>query len=637
VLSFREHMWDQFELLWKRRVEPSRRQLEAFVVCLRDRAQLERQYAKGLERALGRMQPEVEQGGVPVAMEALAHNMRSRCEQSLQLADEVEQDVAVTVEAMLRQHSEVSKRVLADGQRLTRHWQEARRSHDQLAARYAQVGAEAEACAGECLHAAPARPAEWKRLAERSVALSRQAATVEREYYKAVQRLNSAAELHGRQMGLVLGALQDMEEKRALCFRDAAMKIAVYDTSWLRNMQYDLDSAVQAVESADTAAELQEFIRTHQSQAQPPSKLSAQAYWDLPTFGQVAEGKAPATVAIAASPAVQQLQAVRPLCAALLAPEAAAFEAAASGSLREEESLESIRQALGPKEVPEGQAAAINPEEHGEGQCGGSPAAYRTSLCTALREEIQARGPPRRDGDQPVPSEDLPSVRISSPAFEAAVSLFLAALDGCDRSGDAWNGRDLMVLAQKIQCQSEDGRTVDVLLKVYNHPLWSRVTFWEDMLLVGIAEAYSLQALARRSAAAGTEHREAAMTAFLQRYVGYMVALGIKAEQAQGCVQRTLRKHQHLLGQCAEAYVELLRGSAPDSTAGGAAAAGDGADAPAAASLGDSGTATPGEAVSTAAAPSAAPAAAPSVAASAKPAEGAAGAIATAAPVAVAE
>ena len=27
-----------------------------------------------------------------------------------------------------------------------------------------------------------------------------------------------------------------------------------------------------------------------------------------------------------------------------------------------------------------------------------------------------------------------------------------------------------------------------MLLRVYNHPLWSRVTFWEDLLLAGLAE-----------------------------------------------------------------------------------------------------------------------------------------------------
>lgn len=57
-----EHLWDRFELIWGSRISPSRKMLEAredffgffsptlnrqgFVCCMRERAQLERQYAR---------------------------------------------------------------------------------------------------------------------------------------------------------------------------------------------------------------------------------------------------------------------------------------------------------------------------------------------------------------------------------------------------------------------------------------------------------------------------------------------------------------------------------------------------------------------------------------------------------------
>ena len=49
------------------------------------------------------------------------------------------------------------------------------------------------------------------------------------------------------------------------------MKIAVFDTSWLRNVQYDIDSGVQALE-ADDVEELQSFMRQHRSEASRPSR-----------------------------------------------------------------------------------------------------------------------------------------------------------------------------------------------------------------------------------------------------------------------------------------------------------------------------------------------------------------------------
>ena len=41
-----EHLWDRFELIWGWRISPSRKMLEGFVCCMRERAQLERQYAR---------------------------------------------------------------------------------------------------------------------------------------------------------------------------------------------------------------------------------------------------------------------------------------------------------------------------------------------------------------------------------------------------------------------------------------------------------------------------------------------------------------------------------------------------------------------------------------------------------------
>merc|ERR1712186_142449 len=88
-------------------------------------------------------------------------------------------------------------------------------------------------------------------------------------------------EAHQGSMRPVLSCLQDMEEKRGLCFHDTAMKIAVYDTSWLRNVQYDLDGGVQAMESKEPTEVIQEFIAQHQSQAATPAPLVLQSYSQL--------------------------------------------------------------------------------------------------------------------------------------------------------------------------------------------------------------------------------------------------------------------------------------------------------------------------------------------------------------------
>merc|ERR1719282_251387 len=467
----------------------------------------------------------------------------NRAEQSLHLADEIEQDVVATMEAMLRQHSEVSKRVFTDGQRLTKHWQEAYQSFEQLSSDHTKACSEAEEGARQCISGASSRPGDWKKLADRSVALSRHATDVEREYNKAIQRLNTMTQIHERQMGHVLSALQDMEEKRARCFHDTAMKMAVYDTSWLRNVQYDLDSAVKAVEEVDNSADLQEFIKKHHTQAPSPSQFHGQPNWELSHIAEKGLVKRDNEAIV-----VNKVKVIRPLLQAILSSEVSGV---ANLGNDQEALIELCRNLQGVDHVEDVVDAV------GSDGCEGSrvAATCRTAFCLALREEIQTRI--FSDPNQSPAAEDLPSLHVGSTTFTAIVSLFKAALDGCDRENDAWNGRDLLVLSKSIQSTCSEGIEKDVLLQVYTHPLWSRVTFWEGALLVGIAEAHS-QSTSLRSSTAGIFEPHKAMTTFLRRYVDYMVALGIKREQAHGCVQRTLAKHTQLLGPMAEAYAKML-------------------------------------------------------------------------------
>jgi len=534
-------------------------------MCLRERATLERQYGKAMARAVNRATGAFEDGDLPVILDAVTYSMRNRSEHSLRLADELDQDVAPTIESMLRQHSEVSKKVFADGNRLSRHLQEAQRAHDQLARRYAQVCSSAEDAARECLEAFAVRPTDWKRSAERSMALSREASSAEQEYCKAVQRLNAAADVHGRQMGNVLAALQDMEEKRALCFRDAAMKIAVYDTSWLRNVQYDLDSSVQTIESSDAADEIQEFIKQHRTLAPPLSRIPPLRFWEVAAGNDVQRPAATQGEGAGRRGTCKEVarhtEAITPLLRSLLVRPEPGGEAMPE---RDSTKLEQLRQILAAGDADRSNGGPTTALENTGPLSVDLAAPRRRALCESLQAEIQAMACGSKVGEirAEVTAAELPTVQVEKAPFDALVSLVSAALDGCDRDGDAWNGRDLMVLSQKIQCQTEDLKAVDVLLKVYNHPLWSRVTFWEDVLILAVTEAQALQAIQRRSDRAGADRLEVATTAFLQRYVGYMTSLGIKADQAKACVQRTLRKNAQLLGQATEAYVNLLQDTA---------------------------------------------------------------------------
>eukprot|EP00435_Cladocopium_sp_Y103_P020393 s1298_g5.t1 len=91
-LTFREHLWDRFDVIWGWRMGPSRRMLEGFVCCMRERAQLERQYARGLLHSVTKLQQTTSEGAVPLPLEAVVSNLRHRAEQCAVLAEELDQE-----------------------------------------------------------------------------------------------------------------------------------------------------------------------------------------------------------------------------------------------------------------------------------------------------------------------------------------------------------------------------------------------------------------------------------------------------------------------------------------------------------------------------------------------------------------
>jgi hypothetical protein len=249
---------------------------------LRSRAELERKYAESLVGFGVEANLQPKQNSVHAAVESTIVAFRNRGEQSFKLADDIEQDIVVSFEAVLEQHRQVAKRILADAQLLMKYVQERRRSHEKAARRYGSRCAEAEAVAQDCLQGLSLPTADRLKLGQQAVQLSQRARVAEYEYYNTIEQANRAQGLYEKQMPHILETLQDMEEKRGQCLRDGLRKLAVYDLSWLRNMQYELDATAKTAEDADGNEELQQFIRSFLNvPAEGPAfgtRHSAQAY-----------------------------------------------------------------------------------------------------------------------------------------------------------------------------------------------------------------------------------------------------------------------------------------------------------------------------------------------------------------------
>mmetsp|Transcript_35955 Transcript_35955/g.84218 ORF Transcript_35955/g.84218 Transcript_35955/m.84218 type:complete len:704 (+) Transcript_35955:58-2169(+) len=535
-LGHREHLRDQFEFTWRHRLEPAHRLVDQLLACLRSRAILERQYAASIMQLSQEVNLDGRSGSVHEAMDAAMVNFRSRGEQSMELADEIEEDIVVTLETTIAQHREVAKQILADMQRISRFCQEALLAHEKAARQYGSECAEAELVANEFLHGASLRPVDRTKVAMRGVVTSKRARMAEHEYYQSIEQANRAQSMYDQHMPVILEALREMDEKRERCIRDCLMKLCVYEASWLRNLQYDLEAAMKTSEIADADADVKQVYEQHASDKQavkPAPELVPRGYWEIPKLRGPPPNPKATRVRLEGEVMVsQQVEVMQPL----------------------------LRRILTEKPLTKVDEVKIEVEPL---QYGLVDLCRRAAFCRAMQTEVMTAAP---EGVRDLDS--APSLCITQEALEIVAQLIKAALDGCNQPpGDAWNGKHLIQISRLFHAESESGKTVSLLSLVYSHPLWSRVTFWEEVLLIAVCEAFGIEAKLRRTMSPGFQFQQVTMTTFLKSFMQYMLSFGIRPEQARHSVQQSLRKHVPLLGPAAEVYSAQLLATLPPSSA----------------------------------------------------------------------
>jgi len=324
------------------------------------------------------------------------------------------------------------------------------------------------------------------------------------------------------------------------------MKLAVYETSWLRNLQYDLEAVVKISEDSDACKDLQTFIQQHMEQGEQKKKgfqLTPQAYWSCGKQKELPGSTPTAKQQYDVQKLIKRFmdEELQPPLHALLAADAATS------------AVEDWSQRL--------QQLRLNITD----------ARRRAGLCQVLRTELLAREPQGTDID------NAKGITIPQATLDALAPLMKAALDACDEQSDTWCGRDLMVVVNLIRMEGDDGKQISLLARVYNHALWNKVTFWEEVLILGLCEAHAAEAVWRRTLPPGSQFTTPAMTAFLQHFLGYMMAFGISFDQARNSVWATLRKNTPLLGASCKPYANLLlQAYEAQATAAGAGGSGGG-------------------------------------------------------------
>ncbi|CAD7957218.1 unnamed protein product [Amoebophrya sp. A120] len=321
--SFRKHMFAHANTLLKR--NHTRQTLEDFASLMQKVADMEDRYAKELSTLVANSRtktgttPTTDQGGavslsstaggtsttemssppnagissIEEAYDAIRSLLANRADQGTALADQIRTDVGLMLQSMLQQHHIVHQNMSVDAARVTKlriakhhnydilreKFKETSRNAEKLFLKHRQslnhsglgnyFSASTSGSPPPLFTAAPS-PDDTdsdaqaaKRNAQQSSLFDaiKRAFIFEDEFKRVAVEASQAEDMYFLQMNAILDALQDMEEKKLQCFRDASMKLMVYETSYVRNLQYDIETIFKCCEDVNPAGDLQKFIK----------------------------------------------------------------------------------------------------------------------------------------------------------------------------------------------------------------------------------------------------------------------------------------------------------------------------------------------------------------------------------------
>lgn len=429
------------------KVKQSDKLTDLFIQILKERRVAEETYAGTLEKIATRFaQLQPDESTQHEALATMKINLLNKAEQARRLAESIDQDVRTMLAGMVRQHQPVLTKIEQDGEKMQKHLATTHSTFLRTQKRYDFASTQGELLALETRQEDAKmllQPKEFMKLSLKAFNTAKEATLLEKEYQKAAKEAQEAQAQHEGHLPFMLDALQDMEQKKGSCFRDAVKKVLVYETSWLRNVQYDLDAMIKVSDAIDPDADSRRYVQ-RQLEKPDTNPLPPVEFVRFPALSET------------------PMPTVRPQ------------------DLRDADSeiLMDLRRAT--KAFFDGMEVQ---KLHTS-----NAAILRAWVPKVLDEELNLRGAVAPFGKLEIPTW-----------CQSFIKLFLIALDAVESAMDIWAGLMLMRVAARLHVGTES-----FYAKVYHHPLWNRVPFWEEALFLTIQMAWQNHAIDRRDRSAWT-------------------------------------------------------------------------------------------------------------------------------------
>ncbi|CAG9321953.1 unnamed protein product [Blepharisma stoltei] len=443
-MSFRENLHDQFELVHNHCLH-RRKGGEEFIQLLKERAQHEESYARGLERLGNHPYFVTSQGTLSHAISAMKNDNLNKAMQAKILAESITNDLVEPFKELLRNQGNTLKKASAEGKKLEKDKAMLKERVEKSKGRYVRACMECEQLT--ILLEQPIPQVKREKLVQRLILSKKEVEDSMKQNIEAVNAYNSYQTRYCDMMAMILEIYQKQEEQRLEAMKDSLRKLVVYETSCLRNLQYDIDNLAHSMESVNIQADINQFIDENTSNNPKMILLEFEPYQGThPSFKEVKHNAPivtiPHSITTSDSQALNALQDV--------------YKSEISNILQKTWNAEN----LSPEEFHQFRNIIKDPSAR---QC-------FTSVL----------GQKKTQGD----------VSLSEKSFEQMGELLLVVLNECALTTDIRTSRNLIQLSQVFRkAQGSPNAPLEYLQNlIISHSIWASMEFWEGIIQSAIDE-----------------------------------------------------------------------------------------------------------------------------------------------------
>ena len=235
----------------------SRRGVEDLIRFFRMRIEVEEENMKGLEK-LANFNLMLREGTILNAVNALKNNCYSRAFQGKTLIDSINADIISPLTSLLKSQSEIIQQFSLDGQKIQKVKETYLHSILQSKKQYWKSCQECEKITIKLEDIIPQSSRE--KLLSKLVSEKQDLDTSLLAYQESLQTYQRFKSRLKDTMTPIMNMYELQETERLESIKDGLRKLVVYDTSHIRNVQYDIDTLAHYMESINTNSDLKVLI-----------------------------------------------------------------------------------------------------------------------------------------------------------------------------------------------------------------------------------------------------------------------------------------------------------------------------------------------------------------------------------------